>query len=82
MLNNFFSENQGIYEIMWINIVEPNRPQMTRWRMRMACWIPKGTNTHSESVIFIASPLQQWLPERASVLRYTCLHCLSHSLSL
>ena len=32
---------------MWNNIVEPGRPQMTIWRMRIACWIPK---THSECV--------------------------------
>jgi len=44
---------------------------MTIWRMRIACWIPKATDTHSEYVIFIALPLQQWLHERASMLRYT-----------
>jgi hypothetical protein len=25
----FFSENLAIYEIMWKNMVEPDRPQMT-----------------------------------------------------
>ena len=39
---------------------------MTIWRMRIACWIPKATNTHSEYVIRIVFPLQQWLYERAS----------------
>ena len=39
--------------------------------MRIACWIPKATSTHSEYVIRIAFPLQQWLQERASVLCYT-----------
>jgi hypothetical protein len=38
---------------MWKNIVEPGRPQITIWRMLMACWIPKTTNTHSEYVILI-----------------------------
>ena len=38
---------------MWKNIVEPGRPQMTIWRMRIACWIPKATNTHSEYVILL-----------------------------
>ena len=37
---------------MWKTIVEPDRPQVTIWRMRIACWIPKATNTHSEYVIF------------------------------
>ena len=39
--------------------------------MRIACWIPKATNTHSEYVILIAFPLQQWLHGRASMLRHT-----------
>jgi hypothetical protein len=49
---------------------------MTIWRMRIACWIPKATNTHSEYVILIAIPLQQRLHVRPSVLRYTCIACL------
>jgi hypothetical protein len=72
MFNNiFFFENRAIYEIMWKNIVQRDRPQMTIWRMRIACWIPKATNTHSQYVILIAFPLQQWLHERTSMLRYT-----------
>jgi len=54
-------ENLLVYEIMWKNIVEPSRPQITIWRMRIASWIPKATNTHSQYVILIAFPLQQWL---------------------
>jgi hypothetical protein len=38
-------------------------------RMRMACWIPKATNTDSECVIVIAFPQEQWLHERAPMLR-------------
>ena len=44
-INFFFFENRSVYEIMWKNIVEPDRPQMTIWRMRIACWIPKAANT-------------------------------------
>jgi hypothetical protein len=66
----FFSENRAVYEIMWKNTVEPDRPQITR-RMRIACWITKATDTYTEYVILIAFPRQQWLRERASVLRYT-----------
>jgi hypothetical protein len=69
--NLFFFENLAFYEIMWKNTVEPDRPPMTIWRMRIARWIPKATNTHSKYVILIAFPLQQWLHERASLLRYT-----------
>jgi len=49
---------------------------MTIWRMRVVCWIPKATNTHSGCVILIAFPLQQWLQERASMLRYMYIACL------
>jgi len=54
-----------------INILEAGRPQMKIWRMRIAWWIPKATNTHSEYVILIAFPLQQLLQGRATMLRYT-----------
>jgi hypothetical protein len=53
------------------NTVERDRPHMTVWRRRIARWITKATNTNSEYVILIAFPLQQWLHERASLLRYT-----------
>ena len=50
---------------------EPDGPQMTIWRMRIARWIPKTTNTSSEYVMLNAFPLQQWLREGSSVLRYS-----------
>ena len=58
------------------NTADPDRPQMTIWRMRIACWIPEATNTRSEYLILIAFPPQQWLYERASLLRYTYIACL------
>jgi hypothetical protein len=73
MLSNSSPENGAAYEIMKKNIVEPGRPQMTVWRVRFACWIPKATKTHSEYVTLIPFPLQQWLHERASLLRHTTL---------
>jgi hypothetical protein len=50
-------------------------------RMRFACRITKATDIHSEYVIFIAFPRQQWLRKRVSVL---CLyvHCPSCYFSL
>jgi hypothetical protein len=69
--NYFFFENRAVCEIMWKNLVERGRPQMAIWRMRIAYWITKATNTHSEYTILIAFPLQQWLRERTSMLRYT-----------
>jgi len=46
---------------------------MAIWRMRVACWIPKTTDTHSKCVMLIAFPLQKWLQEGALMLRYTIL---------
>jgi hypothetical protein len=46
------------------------------WRMRFACWINKAKDTHSKYVILIAFPQQQWLRERASILRCTYIDCL------
>ena len=57
---------------MWKNVVKRGRAQMTIWRMRIACWIPNATNTLSE----YATPLHQWWPERALILRYTYIACL------
>ena len=45
----------------------------TVWHMRIACRIPKATNTHSQHVMSIAVPQQQCLQERATMLRYACL---------
>ena len=33
---------------MSTNILEPDRPQTIKWRMRFACWLPKATNKHSD----------------------------------
>ena len=41
---------------MWKNIVEPDRPQITIWRMRIACWISKATDSHSEYVTLMEFP--------------------------
>jgi len=76
MLSNFIFSNPAIYERMWKSTVDPDRPQMTVWRMRTAFRIPKPTNTHSEYVILIAFPQQRWLNESASMLRYTHIACL------
>ena len=52
------------------NVVERGRPQMTIWRIRIACWIPKATNAHLQYSIHTAVPLQQWLQERTRMLHY------------
>ena len=52
------------------NMVGPGRPQNTIWRMRIACWIPKAPDAHSEYVTFITFPQQQWLRERSPILPF------------
>jgi len=67
MSNIFF--NLAFYEIMWKKVVESDR-------LRIKCdacalhagYLKLQTHTH---IILIAFPLQQWLLERASMLRYT-----------
>jgi len=49
---------------------------MSIWHMRIGCWEPKATNTHSDYVILTAFPREQWLHERATMLRYTHIACL------
>jgi len=79
MFGNFYFENHAVCERMWENTVESDRPQMIIWRMRVACWITKTTDTHSEYVMVIVFSLQEWtslfsmqewLHERASLLSY------------
>ena len=52
------------------------RSQITIWRMQLASWISKTTETDSEFVILIGFPRQQWLHEHASVLRHSTLSVL------
>ena len=40
------------------------------WRMCFLCWINMTTDTHLSYFIVTAFPRQQWLSERASILRY------------
>jgi len=78
----FFFEDSEVYEIMWKNSVQPDRPQMRKRHMCIAYWMPQATNTDSEYVTITAFPLQQWLHHRASILRYTYISSLVFILSL
>jgi len=68
--------NRVVYQIMWENNVERDKPQMSIWHMRIACWTPIANRTHSEHVVFIAFRHLQWLHKCASTLRNTCNACL------
>jgi len=66
---------------MWKNLVEPENPLTTIWRMRIAYCIPKATDIHSEYVIIIVF-------STATTVARTCLsntlyvHCLSGYLQI
>jgi hypothetical protein len=51
--------NRFLYEMMWKNIVEPERPQMRVGRMHISRWLPKVKTKQSKYVILIALLLQQ-----------------------
>jgi len=61
---------------MWKYTVEPGRPQMKIWRMRITFWKTKATNTYSVCVVLFALLLQKWLQDRTPVLRYSKFACL------
>jgi hypothetical protein len=75
-ISNIFFLNRAVYEIMWKNIVQLDKTQMTIWYMLTECRKTKVTNKHSEYVIIIVFTLQQWLHECASLLRCTFIVCL------
>jgi hypothetical protein len=60
---------------VWDNVeiyCRAGRPQVTIRRMRIACWIPKATNTHSYLLIFHCNNGGANTP-----VCTLCLHCLS-----
>jgi hypothetical protein len=70
----FFSDNRIVYDIRSKNMVQRETPQMTIWRMPVACWISNATRAHAHAhrkSCNTAFPRQQWNRERASVLPYT-----------
>jgi len=79
-----FSENPSVYEMVWKKngrakeAIQDN----TIWRMNFACWIIKVKNTHSKYVILIAFHSKKLSPERASILRYTCISYIVYILVL
>ena len=45
-----FFEKRVFYEKMLENILQRGKPYKKMWRMSVACWIPKATNTHTRVV--------------------------------
>ena len=76
--SNFSFPSRSAFEITWKTYGTARQVTGDSFirRMRFACRVTKATDTHSEYAILIAFPLQQWLCERASMLRYTYSACL------
>jgi len=67
---NFFCRKScSLWDNVQKNVVKRDRPQALRW-------LPKAEQAHSEYVITIPFPLQQWLYERDSLLYYSTLPVL------
>jgi len=52
------------------NYLELGRPQMTTWRMRVACWITKATDTLSENAIYCFYNVTMAARTRLNVMLY------------
>jgi hypothetical protein len=90
MFQNVCTENQNTHFVfsnfffgrkscrLWDNVQKCCKAgQATDDNMAHAhCMLAKAKNTHSEYVILIDIPLQQWLQERASMLRHMYTACL------
>ena len=73
-----FSESRKVYEIMWKNMVESNRPQMIMRPMRFACWITRTTDTLIIFNTYYFSTTTMVKRTRLNVTLY--VHCLSCSI--
>ena len=72
---NIVFEHGAVYEIMWKNMVSPDRLQTKIWGTHIACWIPEAKTTHSEYVKFIVFHGNR-LHERAVLLPLAVIPCL------
>jgi hypothetical protein len=63
---------------LWDNVGKYGRARQTAdddiiWHVLITCRMTKATDTHWECVILTAFPEQQWLRERALMLRYSAV---------
>ena len=72
---------------MWKYKIQPDRPEITKnKRMRIACWIPRATNTPSDYAILIVFPCKngwtnvtQWYVIRTLHVSHTQSYTHTHS---
>ena len=77
----FFPENRAVF---WDNVDKYGRARHATddiiRRMRCVCWLTKATDTHSEYVILVAFPRQQWLRYMYSAFLVTVISFIIDSL--
>jgi len=81
MFSNFFFENRDVYELIWKNMVQPDRPQMTIIirHMRFACWTTEATDTHLECAYCFSTAT---MVKRTHHNTNLCAHLLCCSLDI
>jgi hypothetical protein len=62
-----FFGNRAVYVEEWCRAGQVKDGYITR-RMHFACWITKAPDTHSEFIILLAFPQQQWFREGSLAL--------------
>jgi hypothetical protein len=72
----FFFENRAVWEKMWENIAERDRPQMTIWRVRIACRVSRARNTLRVCYIYCFF-FKAIMIARTRLNVTLCVHCLS-----
>jgi len=61
-------ENRAVYKIMWKKVGGPGRPQKTIRRIRIAWWITKAINRHSEFLTHCLSTAKVVAQKRLCVM--------------
>ena len=68
------------FDMMWKNIVEPDRSQIIIWRMGLACCTTKTTDTLCQYVILTAFVRKMFTRTSLNFTLYVhCLHCFKHT---
>ena len=76
MFNKLLPENRAVFFLN--NVWKYDRAGQAKIRLlRLSCWIPQATQTHSAYVLVIAVLYQEWVREHASALRYTYIASLA-----
>jgi hypothetical protein len=73
MFNNFFffRKSRRLWDVR--KCCRAGQATETIWCVRVACCMPRASDSHSGCVIVIGVALQQWMHENASMLRHTCI---------